>query len=96
MMIHIDYGVTDDCININSYGEICVRCGCCSRYEGILSPRERTIRKIRYYRQRLQEQYAFDGWIEPFRKIQERNIALNVLYCKRQIRKYRKVLRTLR
>ena len=34
MMIHIDYGVLDDCKNLKeSYGEICVRCNKCGRFD---------------------------------------------------------------
>ena len=29
--IHIDYDVSPDCVNPDSYGEICVRCGRCGR-----------------------------------------------------------------
>lgn len=31
MEIHIDYGVSPDCENPDSYGEICVKCGKCGR-----------------------------------------------------------------
>lgn len=33
MIGHISYAVSEDCINIYSYGEICVRCGCCESEE---------------------------------------------------------------
>lgn len=28
----IDYGVTKDCVNSDSYGEICVKCNQCGRF----------------------------------------------------------------
>lgn len=32
-MIHIDFSVTDNCINLEeSYGEICVKCNACGRF----------------------------------------------------------------
>jgi hypothetical protein len=32
--IHISYGVTDDCKNLEeSYGEICVKCNKCGRFD---------------------------------------------------------------
>lgn len=32
--IHVSYGVTDDCKNLKeSYGEICVRCNKCGRFD---------------------------------------------------------------
>ncbi len=34
MEIHIDYGVSPNCVNPDSYGEICVRCGQCGRKFG--------------------------------------------------------------
>lgn len=30
--IFIDYSVTKDCVNSDSYGEICVRCNRCRRF----------------------------------------------------------------
>lgn len=33
MEIHIDYGVREDCKNLKeSYGEICVKCNKCGRF----------------------------------------------------------------
>ena len=31
--MHLDYSVGEDCMNINSYGEICVKCNCCGRFD---------------------------------------------------------------
>lgn len=32
--IHMSYGVTDDCKNLEeSYGEICVKCNKCGRFD---------------------------------------------------------------
>lgn len=32
--IHVSYGVTDDCKNLEeSYGEICVKCNKCGRFD---------------------------------------------------------------
>lgn len=34
MLIHIDFGVTDNCKNLmESYGEICVKCNKCGRFD---------------------------------------------------------------
>ena len=32
-MIFIDYPVTKDCVNPDSYGEICVKCNQCGRFD---------------------------------------------------------------
>lgn len=94
-MIHIDYAVSDDCINAYTYGEICVHCGCCSRNPNY---RDRIIRQIRYYKEMLNEEYDFDQWSknENLRKIQEKNVKLNILYFKRKIRRCKKILRCLK
>ena len=31
MYFHVSYGVSDDCVNPDSYGEICVKCSQCGR-----------------------------------------------------------------
>lgn len=92
-MIHIDYAVSDDCINLYSYGEICVGCGCCSRNPNY---RDMIRRRIKYYKRMLEEQYSFSNWFddEKWRKVQEQNRKANILYFKRKIRLYKKILRT--
>lgn len=93
-MVLNDYGVSDDCINIDSYGEICVNCGCCSMNPNY---RDRIIRQIRYYKRMLNEEYSFDNWIEneSMRRHQEEVIKANILDFKREIRKCKKILRCL-
>lgn len=95
MMIHCCVGVSDDCINIYSYGEICVHCGCCSRNPNY---RDRVIRLIRYYKESLEDErnFSYRDDDERWRKIQEKNVSLNILYDKRKIRMYKKILRTLK
>lgn len=94
-MMHCCCAAADDCINHWSYGEICVHCGCCSRNPNY---KDRTRRTIKYYKECLEEEKNFNWWDENpiWRKIQERNVELNILYCKRKIRKYKKILRTLK
>lgn len=95
MMIHIDTGVSKDCINTWTYGMICVHCGCCSKNPDY---RDRVIRTIRYYKQMLEEDCNFSDWDtdEYWRKIQEKNVASNIKYYKRKIRLYKKILKTLK
>lgn len=92
-MKHIDYAVSDDCINIYSYGEICVHCGCCSRNPNYM---DMIRRRIKYYKEMLAEQYSFSDWCEneKLRALQERNVKANILYYKRKIRLCKRILRT--
>lgn len=87
--------VSEDCINRNSYGVICVLCGCCSRNSNY---KDRIIRTIKYYKECLEEQYNFNRWSDDgyLKKIQERNVKSNILYFKRKIRMYKKILKTLK
>ena len=56
--LHVSYSITDDCINHNSYGAICVWCNCCGRVD------KKTMKEaqLEYYKECLEEQYNFDGW----------------------------------
>ena len=72
MIAFIDSQVVEDCMNHNSYGEICVGCNCCGRYgeEGKIEA------QIKYYKESLEENKNFDDWCdEPFLKLlQQENI----------------------
>lgn len=91
----IEYSISDDCINPDSLGEICLLCGCCSMNPNY---RDRTIRSIRLYKNLLKRAYVFDMWDQDpdFRKIQERNMQKNILYFKKKIRLHKKILRCLK
>lgn len=86
MKIHIDYAVKKNCWNLfDSYGEICVGCGCCSpdmktRYESRISCLERW----------LDEQEHFDNWIEGLEELQEKNRRKNIKQIKRKLRYYKR------
>lgn len=91
----VDYEVSENCINHLSYGEICVKCGCCDRNPNY---RSRVVNTLRYYKDCLNEEKNFELWDENeyWRKIQEENIKMNILYYKRKIRMYKKICRTLK
>jgi hypothetical protein len=75
--LHISIPALEDCINGDSYGEICVRCNACGRFD-------KSTQKecaIKMYKRQLQEQYNFNGWIEG----QKRNIESNIQYFKKKI-----------
>lgn len=85
-MIHICYQVKKKCWNFyDSYGEICVGCGCCSPNQ-----LERAKARLALCERQLKEQYEFDGWFEDLKELQEKNIKANIRYFKRQIRYYKK------
>lgn len=94
-MIFIDNEVSKDCINIYSYGEICIGCGCCSRNPDY---RNMIISRIQYYKQRLHDNQHIDNWAEDewLRKRQEKVAKSNILLYKRKIRLNKKILRTLK
>ena len=79
--LHVSYSVTDDCINHNSYGAICVWCNCCGRVD------KKTMKdaQLEYYKELLEEQYNFDGWIEGMEETQKANVKENIEYFKSKI-----------
>lgn len=82
-MAHICYGVTEDCININSFGEICVKCNCCGRF-GEEGKKEA---QIKYWGEMLLDVENFDNWCdeEQWRVIQEENRQKNIAYYKAKL-----------
>lgn len=92
--IFTDAPVFEICINPDSYGEICVQCGC---YDKNHNYRVRIIKQIRIYKEFLHEKYLFDDWSEDeqMATIQKRNVENDILYFKRKIRILRKVLRNI-
>lgn len=78
----IDFAVTKDCINMDSYGEICVHCNACGRFD-------KTTQKecaLKMYKEKLQEQYDFDDWDKDLEWLQRKNIKSNIEYFKEKIR----------
>ena len=91
MTIHIDFMTRKNCWNLyDSYGEICVGCGCCSA-----DPKIRAESRLRVCERMLQEQYDFDDWIEGWEETQRKNVKANIVYFKRIIRYYKKRLQKL-
>ena len=79
--LHISIPALEDCINDDSYGEICVHCNACGRFD-------KSTQKeceLKMYKRQLQKQYNFDGWIEGFEEAQKRNIESNIQYFKKKI-----------
>lgn len=87
---YVDMSIRDNCWNLNdSYGEICVHCGCYSKNRV-----ERWQNRIRTLKEWLQRAEEFDGWSDYPECIatQKKNIEANKKYFKRELRYYEKKL----
>lgn len=90
MLIHVDRQIRKKCWNLrDSYGEICVGCGCCNQI-----PQVRYKSRIECLERWIDEQINFDNWFddEATRKLQERNRKANIKYYRRKLRYYKKRL----
>ena len=93
MTVHISDQVKTECWNFyDSYGEICVHCGCCSS-----NPRIQAKARLKVLRRELEECENFTDWDEDIdlRRLQESNIQSNIKYFKKEIAKYEKIRRKL-
>lgn len=75
-------GVSKNCINHDSYGEICVHCNACGRFD------EKTMWKSRYnmyvfHLKELVKRYGDDFFKS---NLQQSNIAEDVIYYGKQIK----------
>ena len=82
-LLHICYSVTENCINIDSYGMICVCCNACGR----INPARQKEDALRMWREKLEEVLNFDRWSDDpeVRALQERNRQANIEYYKAKI-----------
>ena len=89
MNIHVDFAAGKSCWNlIDSYGELCVGCGCCAKDKKV-----RYESRIRCLERWLKEQYEFNDWIPEWKEQQEKNIKANIRYFKRRLRYYKAKLK---
>ena len=83
MNIFIEYSALDNCVNPDSFGEICVHCNACGRFD------KSTQKKceLQLYKRLLKEEYEFNRWDDnaDFRKLQEKNRKANIAYYKKKI-----------
>ena len=94
MSVHICFSVNENCYNpYESYGEICVGCGCCSK-----DLKERTESRLALYQRLLDKCVNFHNWVDDprIRAIQEKNIKIDTKIYKRRIRYYQKRLEELK
>lgn len=83
---HISIAVSKNCYNLyDSYGEICVGCGCCSS-----NKKKRLMSRIELHKRLIKQEQEFDNWCDDpdLRALQERNIAENIAYSMLAIAKY--------
>lgn len=80
-MIHVSCSVTKDCINHDSYGEICVWCNCCGRID------KATMKEaqIKYFEEQLERLLDFDGWMKGFKLIQKKNVKADIKFYKKKL-----------
>jgi len=82
-ILFVDEQVRDNCWNLyDSYGEICVHCGCCSNDKKV-----RYAARVNCLKAWIAEKEAFDMWDDDpeTRKIQEQNNAKTLRFWKRQL-----------
>ena len=90
--MNICVAVKNNCWNLfDSYGEICVHCGCCAK-----DPIERTKSRIEVTKEHLQywEKMLGDKYIED--KQIKNNYKRDIAYCKKRLRYYEKRLMELK
>ena len=79
---HVSYSASKDCMNHESYGEICVHCNCCGRVDESTKHEA----QLAMYKRQLDEQYNFDGWIKGAEEQRKVNIQSNIEYYKEKIK----------
>ena len=81
-----------NCINLYSYGVICVHCGCCEEMNPDL--KDRTEKQIKYYKERLQEEYNFSDYCndEKIANLQKKNVEKNIIYYGNKIKELQCIL----
>lgn len=88
-MFYIDHAVSKNCYNmVETYGELCVGCGCCRGTE-----LEKAKARLRLHKRRLEELKNFEYWDDEIRELQEKNINADIEYNEERIRYYSNVIR---
>ena len=90
-MANIDFAVGENCYNLyQSYGEICVGCGCCSN-----NKKKRLKARIELHEQLLRDAEHFELWSDDpeIKALQDKNIATDIAFHKGRIEQYKEELR---
>ena len=90
--MHIDYAVKPNCYNLtDSYGEICVGCNCCGRFDKkrIYESRLNVDKKwLKYYAEQLTDENWADRWTD-------KQIEIILKDCEYRIRAIRKSMKKI-
>ena len=90
MMVHISHIPQKKCWNpYDTYGMICVHCGCCS--ESVTVRRKARLEVAKRHLQGCLDFSAWDSDAE-WRAIQEKNIKTDIRYWRRMVRYYEAAL----
>jgi len=84
-MSHVCIGIAKDCKNLyESYGEICVGCNCCGRFD----PETKLECQLELNKRMLDERKAFDGWSDypDVSALQHKNVAIDIEYFTKKIK----------
>ena len=84
-------GISKKCVNpLESYGEICVGCGCCSDNKSIRYPA-----RLALWERELDRCLNFNNWRKGHIKLQRRNRKADMKYCRRRVGRYKYLVGTL-
>ena len=84
MTTFIDSSTSKNCWNLrDSFGEICVCCGCCSS-----DKRERYKNRLSCINNWIEEEEKFNNWIPEVKNLQKENIKKDLKHLKRRYRYY--------
>lgn len=89
----VDFKAKEDCYNpFESYGMVCVGCGCCSE-----NPLEQAKARLALHERLLEKDIHFDLWFDDpeLRAIQEGNVAKSIAWNKEQIAVYKAIISEL-
>lgn len=90
---NIDFQPMKDCWNMyDSYGEICVQCGCCSE-----DPKTRYQARLEVSKDHLEQERSFIDWSDDpeLRAMQEQNVQSSTEYWQKNIEEYEQKLKEL-
>ena len=89
---NIDFAPSKRCYNTyESYGEICVGCGCCST-----DKRKAAQARLELHQRLLADRENFNMWFYDapwLMKVQEQHVAASIKYHKEMIAKYQAILK---
>lgn len=94
--VYVDIAASDKCYNIyESYGEICIGCGCCA-----IDPEIRVRARLEMWKRRLEAletDLRFNWWVDypEIRELQVHNLMIDIERAKRRIRYYQRRLADL-